>query len=396
MNIVENTRRLRDRCAIVGVGHSRLGRVPELSSSDLLLQAIKNALDDAGVDIKEVDGLICRGPHDIYTHHQVIGSKLGINVRFSTTLDNGGAGQALGVILAVLAIDAGLASTVIVGCCVDAWSRTHRSEEARVHNETRPDQQLREFGPEYGYSGAVAAYALGAQRHMALYGTKREHFGAIAIRFREHAVRNPDATMQTPLTLDEYLHARLIAAPLGLFDCSLRSDGAGAVIVTSRTRARDLKQRPVLIKGFGTYNQLRGWFADENMVNSAAGPSGAAAYAMAGIGPSDVDVAQLYDCFTSVVLMQLEDYGFCKKGEGADFVMNGALSMGGPLPCNTSGGMLSEAHIEGMLQICEGVRQLRGTLPVERQVDGAEIALISGHGGNQVCHSTLILAGGRS
>jgi len=177
-----------------------------------------------------------------------------------------------------------------------------------------------------------------------------------------------------------------------LFDCSLRSDGAAAVIVTSRDRARDLKQRPVLIKGFGTYNQLRGWFADENMVSSAAGPSAKAAYSMAGIGPSDIDIAQLYDCFTSVVLMQLEDYGFCKKGEGADFVMSGALALDGRLPCNTSGGMLSEAHIEGMLQICEGVRQLRGTLPLERQVEGAEIALVSGHGGNQVCHATLILA----
>jgi acetyl-CoA acetyltransferase len=389
--MLEQARRLRDRCAIVGVGHSRLGRVPELSSSDLLLQAIKNALDDAGIDIKEVDGLICRGPHDIYTHHQVIGSKLGLNARFSTTLDNGGAGQALGVILAVLVIDAGLANTVIVGCCVDAWSRTHRSEEARMRNETRPDQQVREFGPEYGYSGAVAAYALGAQRHMELYGTKREHLAEIAIRFREHAMRNPDAAMKNPLTHEQYFASRLIVAPLGLFDCSLRSDGAGAVVVTSRERARDLKQRPVLIKGFGTYNQLRGWFADDNMVSTAAGPSGAAAYAMAGVGPSDIDTAQLYDCFTSVVLVQLEDYGFCKKGQGGEFVMSGALATNGQLPCNTSGGMLSEAHIEGMLQICEGARQMRGTLPPERQVGGAELALVSGLGGNQVCHATLIL-----
>jgi acetyl-CoA acetyltransferase len=250
---------------------------------------------------------------------------------------------------------------------------------------------MREFGPEYGYFGAVAAYALGAQRHMELYGTKREHLAEIAIRFREHAIRNPDATMKNPLTHEQYFASRLIVAPLGLFDCSLRSDGAGAVIVTSRERARDLKQRPVLIKGFGTYNQLRGWFADDNMVSTAAGPSGAAAYAMAGVGPSDVDTAQLYDCFTSVVLMQLEDYGFCKKGQGGEFVMSGALAMGGHLPCNTSGGMLSEAHIEGMLQICEGARQMRGTLPPLRQVGGAELALISGLGGNQVCHATLIL-----
>jgi acetyl-CoA acetyltransferase len=385
---------LRDRCAIVGVGHSRLGRIPEFSSSDLILQAIKNAVDEAGLDIRDVDGLICRGPHDIYTHHQVIGAKLGINARFSTTLDNGGAGQALGVVLAVLAVNAGLAKTVVVACGVDAWSRTHRSEEARVRNETRPDQAAGEFGPEYGFTGAVASYALAAQRHMELYGTTREHFAEIAIRFREHALRSPDAQMKKPLTREDYFNSRLIVAPFGLFDCSLRSDGAGAVVVTSTERARDLKQHPVLIKGFGTYNQLRGWFADENMIYTAAGPSGADAFRMAGLGPSDIDTAQLYDCFTYMVLAQLEDYGFCKKGEGGDFVMSGALKMGGNLPTNTSGGMLSEAHIEGMLQICEAARQVRRSHPPERQVPDSEIALVSGLGGNQVCHATLIL--GRS
>jgi acetyl-CoA acetyltransferase len=150
----------------------------------------------------------------------------------------------------------------------------------------------------------------------------------------------------------------------------------------------------VLIKGFGTYNQLRGWFADENMIHTAAGPSGADAFRMAGLGPSDIDTAQLYDCFTYMVLAQLEDYGFCKKGEGGDFLMSGALKMGGNLPTNTSGGMLSEAHIEGMLQICEAARQVRRSHPPERQVPDAEISLVSGLGGNQVCHATLIL--GRS
>jgi acetyl-CoA acetyltransferase len=388
----EDSARLRDRCAIVGVGRSPIGRIPDVSSSDLLLQAIRSALCDAGLSIKEVDGLICQGPADIYTHHQVIGSKLGINARFSTSLGNGGASQALAVILAVLAIDAGLAETVLVGCCVDAWSRTHQSEGARLRNETRPlGQTAAEFGPEYGYYGAPAAYALGAQRHMHLYGTRREHFGEIAIRFREHALRNPAAAMKKPLTMSEYLNAPLVVEPLGLYDCSLRTDGAAAIIVTSRARARDLRRAAVSIKGFGTFNQLRGWFEDENMVCTAAAPSGAAAYRMAGLGPSDVDTAQLYDCFTSIVLVQLEDYGFCKKGEGADFVLGDSIRIDSSLPCNTSGGMLSEGHVEGMLQICEAVDQLRGGLPKERQVKDAEIALVSGHGGNQVCHASLIL-----
>jgi acetyl-CoA acetyltransferase len=322
----------------------------------------------------------------------MIGERLGINVKFSTTLTNGGASQILSIALAVMAIQGGMAKTVICGFGRNSWSRTHASEEARVRNETRPEsQRAKEFGPEYGYFGATAAHAFGATRHMHLYGTTRDDFGAIATAFREHALRNPDAQMKKPLTMEQYREAREIVAPFGLFDCSLRSDGAGALIVTRREHARDLKQPPVLIKGFGTYNNTRGWFADDNMVVTAAKKSGEAAYAMAGLGPEDVDTAQIYDCFTYMVLTQLEDYGFCKKGEGGAFVSSGALRMGGRLPTNTSGGQLSEAHVEGVLQIVEGARQMRHTYPAERQVKDAEIALISGHGGNQVCHSTLIL-----
>jgi acetyl-CoA acetyltransferase len=381
----------RDKCAIVGVGHSRLGRVPGVSALDLIVEAMKNAIDDSGIDPKEIDGILSRGPEGMYCHHQLVGARLGINARFSTSLDNGGAGQVLGVALAVMAIQAGMAKCVIVGCGIDAWSKTHQSESARVSNETRPHSRAKEFGLEYGYTGAVAAHAFGAQRHMDIYGTTRDHFAEIALAFREHASRNPDAQMKKPLTREEYHQARMIVAPFGLFDCSLRSDGAGAVIVTSAERARDLKQHPVLIKGFGSFNNTRGWFEDDNMIHTAAGPSGADAYKMAGLGPKDVDVAQIYDCFTYMVLTELEDYGFCKKGEGGDFVKSGALRLDGALPCNTSGGQLSEAHVEGMLQICEGARQLRQTYPASRQVKGAEISLVSGHGGNQVCHASLIL-----
>src|SRR4051794_11899209 len=206
-------RRLRDQCAIVGVGHSRLGKVPGVSALDLLIEAMKNAIDDAGIGVVEIDGIISRGPHSAYTHHQQIGARLGINARFSTTLDNGGAGQILGVAMAVMAIEAGMANTVICGCGGDVWSRTHRSEEERVFNQTQPASQLpKEFGPEYGYFGAVAAHAFGAKRHMDLYGTTREHFAEIAIACREHATRNPDAMMRKPLTLDDYFNARLVVA----------------------------------------------------------------------------------------------------------------------------------------------------------------------------------------
>ena len=390
--MIEPSRDLRDICAIAGVGASRLGKVPGVSSLDLIVEAMRNAIHESGVNPREIDGVICRGPDEIYSHHQMVGERLGINARFSTTVTNGGASQILSVAMAVMAIRHGLASTVICGYGRDAWSRTHASEEARVRNETRPaSQRPREFGPEYGYYGAAATHAFGATRHMHLYGTTKEHFGRIAVDFREHALRNPQAQMKQPLSMEEYHAQRSIVRPFGLFDCSLRSDAAGAMIVTSRERARDLKQHPVVIKGFGTHNNLRGWFADDNMVVTAAKQSGETAYRMAGLGPKDIDTAQIYDCFTYMVLTQLEDYGFCRKGEGGDFVASGALRLDGALPTNTSGGQLSEAHAEGVLQIVEGVRQLQRNYPAHRQVRDAEIALISGHGGNQVCHSTLIL-----
>ena len=382
---------LRDKYAIVGTGKSKLGQVG-LNSLALLEQAIHNALDDAGLTTKDVDGLVVRGPDDVYSHHQVMGQRLGIDVHFSTTLDNGGASQIMAVMLAVKAIDAGLASTVVCGYGRDSWTRTHSSEKNRRQGNLVPESQRpREHGPEFGHFGAVSQHAFGARRHMHEYGTTREDFAHVAMAFRRHAMRNPEAVMRKPMTLEDYFAAPLVADPFGRLDCSLNSDGAGAVVVTSLERAKDLRQRPVLIKGFATHNNTKGWLAEDHMVVTAAKQSGERAYRMAGIGPKDVSTAQIYDCFTYMAMTQLEDYGFCKKGEGGAFVRSGVLDLDGVLPTNTSGGQLSEAHVEGMLQIVEGARQLQGIYEADRQVKDAQIALVSGHGGNQVCHSTLIL-----
>jgi acetyl-CoA acetyltransferase len=382
---------LRDKYAIVGTGKSRLGQVG-LSSLALLEEAIKAALDDAGLTNKDVDGVVVRGPDDVYSHHQLVAARLGIDVDFSTSLDNGGASQILAIILAVMAIDAGLATTVVCGYGRDSWVRTHSNGRGNAQNDLIPAaQRPREHGPEFGHFGAVAQHAFGARRHMFEYGTTRKDFAAIATAFREHALRNPDAVMKKALTIDDYFKARLIVDPFGLFDCSLNSDGAGAVVVTSSERAKSLRRNPVLIKGFASHNNTKGWIEDDHMLSTGAVESGARAFRMAGLGPKDVDTAQIYDCFTYMVLTQLEDYGFCKKGEGGEFVRSGALRLDGTLPTNTSGGQLSEAHVEGMLQIVEGARQLQGIYGKDRQIADAEIALVSGHGGNQVCHSTLIL-----
>jgi acetyl-CoA acetyltransferase len=381
----------RDKYAIVGTGKSRLGQVG-LNSLALLEEAIKNALDDAGLTNKDVDGVVVRGPDDVYSHHQLVAARLGVDVGFSTSLDNGGASQILAVILAVMAIEAGLATTVVCGYGRDSWTRTHSEGRGHAQNDLIPAaQRPREHGPEFGHFGAVSQHAFGARRHMFEYGTTRKDFAAIATAFREHALRNPEAVMKKPLTIDDYFKARLVVDPFGLFDCSLNSDGAGAVIVTSTERAKSLRRKPVLIKGFASHNNTKGWIEEDHMLSTGAVESGARAFKMAGLGPKDVDTAQIYDCFTYMVLTQLEDYGFCKKGEGGEFVRSGALRLDGALPTNTSGGQLSEAHVEGMLQIVEGARQLQGIYGPERQVPDAEIALISGHGGNQVCHSTLIL-----
>src|ERR1700722_4729785 len=311
---------LRDKYAIVGTGKSRLGQVGA-NSLALLDEAIKNALVEAGLTNKDIDGFVVRGADDIYPHHQLVAQRLGVDASFSTSLDNGGASQILSIILAVMAIEAGLATVVVCGYGRDSWSRTHNKSGAGLaQNDLIPAaQRAKEHGPEFGHFGAVSQHAFGARRHMFEYGTTRDDFAAIAIAFREHALRNPDAMMKKSLSIEDYRKARLIVDPFGMFDCSLNSDGAGAVIVTSIERAKSLRQRPVLIKGFATHNNTKGWILGDHMLSTGAVESGARAFRMAGLGPKDVDTAQIYDCFTYMVLTQLEDYGFCKKGEGGAF-----------------------------------------------------------------------------
>ena len=262
--------KLSGKYAIVGIGQSPIGEVPGMNSLSLLALAMKNAIEDAGLAKGEVDGLISRGTERLHTHHQHMGRILGLDASFSTSLDNGGASQCLAVALACMAIDAGLCHTVVCGYGRDTWSRT-RSPQARMQVSMLPDELLaKEFGPEFGLFGAVADYAFAASRHTHLYGTTKEQLGSIAVTLRKHASKNPAAQKREPLTMEQYLNARLIVAPLGLYDCSLLSDGAGAVVVTSSERAKDLKRAPVHILGFGSHNNLRGWHYDDYMVETAA------------------------------------------------------------------------------------------------------------------------------
>ena len=237
------------------------------------------------------------------------------------------------------------------------------------------------------------AYAMAARAHMHEFGTTSEQLAAVAVAARAHAARHPGAEMREPITIADVLASPVIADPLHVLDCSLWSDGGGAVVVTSAERARDFPQPPVYLLGIGEGHWHEHLFAARSLVTTAASESGPRAYEMAGLGPSDMDFAEIYDCFTSVAIVELEDLGFCKKGEGGPFVEAGRIAPGGALPVNTNGGLLSHSHTGhpgSMFALTEAVTQLRGTAG-ERQVEGAGVGLVHGQGGVLSSHCTVIL-----
>ena len=228
---------------------------------------------------------------------------------------------------------------------------------------------------------------------MHMYGSTSEDFARIAVAERLHASLNANAQRREPITLEDHQASRWVIEPFRLLDCCQVSDGAGAFIVTSAKRARNLQKPPVYLLGFSQYHPHR-FISDQHadLTSTGAVVSGPRAFAMAGLGPKDVDAAELYDCFTYVVLTELEDYGFCGKGEGREFIKDGRIEIGGSLPVNTHGGLLSQGHVEGMMHVVEAVRQLRGNeVEPARQVEGAKVVLVSGHGGQMSTHGSLIL-----
>mgnify|MGYP001574705725 FL=1 len=306
----------------------------------------------------------------------------------------GGGGGAAAVGNGCAAVAAGFARHVVAyrGLAQGQFGRFGHALATRTERVTGPAAYSAPFGM---MSPAQALGAMQAQRHMHEFGTKAEHFGAIALASYKHAQRNPRAVMYgRPLTMDDYLRSRWIAEPLRLFDCCLETDGAAAVVITSTERASDMRQRPAYVmaaaQGSG-YRYAAGALNRPDLVTSNHESIAPTLWAMAGIGPADVKVAQLYENFTPLVLMTLEDYGFCKKGEGGAFVEGGRLEWpDGALPINTSGGNLAEAYTHGFELINEAVRQVRGTSTC--QVEGAEICLVaSGPGVAPV--SSLILRG---
>jgi acetyl-CoA acetyltransferase len=242
----------------------------------------------------------------------------------------------------------------------------------------------------YGWFGTPAGYAMIARRHMGEFGTTSDQLGAIAVACRKHGAANPNAQLRKPLTLDQYRESRLIVAPLRRDDCCLVSDGAAAVVVMSAQRAKELGvAKPVPVLGFGQGQTSWEVAQRADLTSTAASVSAQTAFKMAGLTPKDIDVAQIYDCFTIAALMTLEAYGFCAKGEGGHFVEDGRIEIGGDLPINTAGGLLSETGMPGLQLVLEGVRQMRGE--AVNQVKGARTCAVSNQGGIMHTHSTLLL-----
>jgi acetyl-CoA acetyltransferase len=373
--------------AIVGVGatpyYKRGGSAPQ-TTTELAGKAILAACDDAGLSVRDIDGFAyysgaSAGYTDLMDTAEFM-ETLGIpEVTFSAALTSGGGGSAGAIGLARAAILAGDATVVVTVMAL-------RQDRQRLGNifAAVPQTPLNSFLQPAGLAGPGHLMSVLARRHMHLYGTTRDAFAEIAISTRENALNRPKAMQKKPLTTQDYFEARMIAEPLCLYDFCMETDGAVAVITTGLERARDLRQQPAPViaathGGSKDWGRAFAWFGmpDEVFASSGHQPIAARLYRQSGLTPDDIDVALLYDHFTPMVLMQLEDYGFCKKGEGNDFVLSGAIRYGtGAIPVNTHGGQLSEAYIIGMTHIMEAVEQMRGT--AINQVQGAQFALATG------------------
>ena len=367
---------------IVGVGESeytKWGGIMDRSQFQVTTEAICSALADAGLSPKEVDGFVSfSGDTNEATLMQVaLGS---IALRFSAMQWGGGGGGSAGSIsLACAAVESGQADVVVAyrGLCQGQTRRYGRHNQGRIHGN---------FVNPFGMMAPSVMTAMLMQRFMHEYSVTHEHMAEIALNARANANRNPRALMfGRPLTREQYFASRWISEPFRLYDCCLETDGACAVIVTTRERARDLPGKPVQIlaaasgsgPGWGTgplgsHNMPAADYASTNSRRLAK-----ELFAKAGVTPHDIDVAQFYDHFSGLTLIALEDYGFCGPGESGPFVASGAIRWPhGELPINTSGGQLSEAYVHGLSLVNEGVRQLRGTST--SQVENAQTCLVTG------------------
>lgn len=378
-----------NKAAIVGAGlTNELGLIPDKPAIMLHAESAMNALEDAGLSLSDVDGICTAGfaPYEIAEY-------LGIVPRFTDGTAVGGSSFVIHVGHAAMAIATGKAEVVLI-----THGESGRSRVGAPPRTVAPDSLRGQFEAPWGLPQPVGAYAMAASRHMAKYGTTKEQLAAIAVAAWKWAQHNPRALYygRGEITIEDVFNSPVIAWPFNRHDVCLVTDGGGSLVMTSAERARGLKQTPVLVKGAGESHDHAMISAMPDFTSFAARVSGEQAFKMAGVTHDDIDLAMIYDSFTYTVLLTLEELGFCKKGEGGDFVSDGRIEPGGDFPMNTSGGGLAYTHtgMYGMFALIEAVQQLRREFEAPRQVQDIELALVHGTGGLLSSAGTVILERG--
>jgi acetyl-CoA acetyltransferase len=373
--------------AIVGAALSDIGRVDTKTAFELHYQAASRALADAGMTKDDVDGMASCGTGLLAPVE--VAEYMGLRPDWVDGTSVGGSSWEFMLEHASAAIREGHARTVLI--VYGSTARADLKARRRSANLSFGARGPVQFDVPFGHT-LISKYAMATRRHMYEFGTTIEQLAEIAVSTRYNASHNPEAYYQDPITIDDVQNSRMMADPLTKMHCCIRSDGGGAIVVTSKERARDCAKQPVWVLGTGeatSHTTMSEW---DDFTESPAVRSGKAAFERAGVTPDDIDVCQVYDAFTAMVLFSLEALGFCKKGEGGPFVADGKLRVGGELPTNTDGGGLSHCHpgMRGMFLLVEAVRQLRGEAH-GRQVDNARLCCVNGTGGWFSTASTAIL-----
>jgi len=371
------------QASIVGIGETAYMRGTDKSVLQMIVEASMSAIRDAGLSPKDIDGII---PPPGFVAWDEIGAHIGVSeIRYTACPQMGGASPVAAVINAALAVSAGMATAVLIPIGWNGYSALRPRPDARPNKrrfQAAFFETVRNYYAPYGLRSAPWWYSLYLQRYVEVYGVPPEAAGAVAIACRKHAQLNGTGVMAgKSLSMEDYLESPFIAEPLRKFDCCVETDCAAAVVVTTPERARDLKHIPVTFLGGAEGHPNR----PDELVNRTdilklgldyAAPR---AFAMAGVKPQDMDFLQVYDCFTYIVLLELEALGFAERGAAADFVKDGNIELGGKYPLNTHGGLMSQGHCWGMNHVVEAVRQLRHDAGAA-QVPGCELGLVTGYG----------------
>ena len=374
---------VRGSAAIVGAAESDLGAVAALMNPmDLMAQGIHRALEDAGLELKDVDGLFC-ATTQARTSAMSLVEYLGLPNAYTDSTIVGGSSFEVHVAHAQAALAAGLCSVAVI---------TYGSTQRTVGRRAASAREYNAYETPYKPFLPSSAYAMAASRHMHEFGTTREQLAEVAVAARDWARMNPVAWSKGPLSIQDVLGARMISYPFTVRDICLVTDGGGAIIMTTAERARSMKNPPVYVLGCGQSITHASITSMPNLTHTGAIESGRQAYAMASMKASDINVVELYDAFTLNTILFLEDLGFCPKGEGGRFVEGGRIGPKGSLPVNTNGGGLSFCHpgMYGLFILIEAIRQLRGECG-ERQVKDAHTAIVHGNGGVLSAQATVIL-----